>query len=89
MCFFLEPIGDDGSRTGDNNGMNTAIYAGAAAAGVLLIIGIVVIIVLWRRRKPSSDDNGEYFFHFRFRDFYKFYVVSNLHTSQQFVVSWI
>lgn len=52
-----KPTGGDRSRTGGgDDGMNTAIYAGAAAAVVLLIFGIAVIIVLWKRRKPSIHE---------------------------------
>ena len=58
MCL-VEPSPTEGSRNTADNGMDTAIYAGAAAAGVLLIIGVIVIIILWKRRKVSSRENGK------------------------------
>ena len=58
MCL-VEPSPTKGSRNTADNGMDTAIYAGAAAAGVLLIIGVIVIIILWKRRKVSSRENGK------------------------------
>ena len=58
LCY-VEPSPTKGSQSTADNGIETAIYAGAAAAGVVLIIGVIIIIILWKRRKVSNHENGK------------------------------